>query len=128
MAAAAAAANGTASNVSVDRRPISMKGRVGAQVVQKDKKSRKMGGACEAVQSKKRSSSKLSNCATKGRIINKEELCFEELTIRYMSENASAFQRSVFPQDEKEAAILLMALSYGVLVHGWLVSILEMYY
>ncbi|KAJ0091564.1 hypothetical protein Patl1_13465 [Pistacia atlantica] len=44
----------------------------------------------------------------------KKKLCFEDLTI-ILSKN-SAFQR-VFPQDEKEAAILLMALSYG-LVRG----------
>ncbi|KAJ0030735.1 hypothetical protein Pint_13384 [Pistacia integerrima] len=44
----------------------------------------------------------------------KKKLCFEDLTI-ILSKN-SAFQR-VFPQDEKEAAILLMALSYG-LVQG----------
>lgn len=44
----------------------------------------------------------------------KKKLCFEDLRI-ILSKN-SAFQR-VFPQDEKEAAILLMALSYG-LVHG----------
>uniref|UniRef100_A0A2P2JSF8 GATA-type domain-containing protein n=1 Tax=Rhizophora mucronata TaxID=61149 RepID=A0A2P2JSF8_RHIMU len=41
--------------------------------------------------------------------------CFEDLTL-VLKNNSSAFQR-VFPQDEKEAAILLMALSYG-LVHG----------
>jgi hypothetical protein len=31
--------------------------------------------------------------------------------------------QQVFPQDEKEAAILLMALSYG-LVHGWVESLI----
>lgn len=44
----------------------------------------------------------------------RKKLCFEDLRI-ILSKN-SAFHR-VFPQDEKEAAILLMALSYG-LVHG----------
>lgn len=44
----------------------------------------------------------------------RKKLCLEDFTIS-LSQN-SAFQR-VFPQDEKEAAILLMALSYG-LVHG----------
>lgn len=42
------------------------------------------------------------------------KLCLEEFAIR-LSKHL-AFQR-VFPQEEKEAAILLMALSYG-LVHG----------
>ncbi|KAK9099271.1 hypothetical protein Syun_026316 [Stephania yunnanensis] len=40
--------------------------------------------------------------------------CFEDFTIS-LSKN-SAFHR-VFPQDEKEAAILLMALSYGIVLH-----------
>lgn len=44
-----------------------------------------------------------------------KKLCLEEFAIR-LSKHL-AFQR-VFPQEEKEAAILLMALSYG-LVHGW---------
>ncbi|KAK2645391.1 hypothetical protein Ddye_020586 [Dipteronia dyeriana] len=44
----------------------------------------------------------------------KQQFGFEDLSI-ILSKN-SAYQR-VFPQDEKEAAILLMALSYG-LVHG----------
>lgn len=44
----------------------------------------------------------------------RKKLCFEDLTI--ILSKSSAFQR-VFPQDEKEAAILLMALSYG-LVRG----------
>ncbi|GLT47821.1 hypothetical protein SLA2020_214830 [Shorea laevis] len=45
----------------------------------------------------------------------RKKLCFEELSI-ILSQKYSAFH-GVFPQDEKEAAILLMALSYG-LVHG----------
>ena len=40
--------------------------------------------------------------------------CFDELAI--ILSKSSAYQQ-VFPQDEKEAAILLMALSYGI-VHG----------
>ncbi|KAF3439600.1 hypothetical protein FNV43_RR17878 [Rhamnella rubrinervis] len=104
-AAAAASANGTVNNVS-------LKGRDGGQVQQKDKKSRKLG--CDAVQFKKRTT-KLTS-PIKSRIDN-EKLCFEDQTIKYMMSQNSAFQRSVFPQDEKEAAILLMALSYG-LVHG----------
>ncbi|XP_043721224.1 putative GATA transcription factor 22 [Telopea speciosissima] len=45
---------------------------------------------------------------------SRKKICFEDFTIN-LSKN-SAFHR-VFPQDEKEAAILLMALSCG-LVHG----------
>ncbi|KAM7275637.1 hypothetical protein ACFE04_017503 [Oxalis oulophora] len=46
---------------------------------------------------------------------NNQKLCFEDLTI-ILSKNSTYNQR-VFPQDEREAAILLMALSYG-LVRG----------
>ncbi|EEF48061.1 GATA transcription factor 21 [Ricinus communis] len=46
---------------------------------------------------------------------SRKKLCFEDLSSTILSKN-SAFQQ-LFPQDEKEAAILLMALSYG-LVHG----------
>lgn len=42
----------------------------------------------------------------------RNKLCFEELRI-ILSQKYSAFH-GVFPQDEKEAAILLMALSYGL--------------
>ncbi|CAG7892409.1 unnamed protein product [Brassica rapa] len=42
------------------------------------------------------------------------KFCFDDLTI--LLSKSSAYQQ-VFPQDEKEAAILLMALSYGM-VHG----------
>ncbi|XP_022987815.1 GATA transcription factor 21 isoform X5 [Cucurbita maxima] len=43
--------------------------------------------------------------------------CFEDIKIgRRLSEISSSYQR-VFPQDEREAAILLMTLSYGLL-HG----------
>ncbi|GLT98671.1 hypothetical protein SLE2022_161660 [Rubroshorea leprosula] len=42
----------------------------------------------------------------------RKKLCFEELRI-ILSQKYSAFH-GVFPQDEKEAAILLMALSYGL--------------
>ncbi|KAL9440856.1 hypothetical protein AB3S75_019518 [Citrus x aurantiifolia] len=54
-----------------------------------------------------------SNSPSRG----KKKLCsFEDLTLILSKNNSSALQR-VFPQEEKEAAILLMALSYG-LVHG----------
>ncbi|XP_010451548.1 PREDICTED: GATA transcription factor 21 [Camelina sativa] len=46
--------------------------------------------------------------------ISSNKFCFDDLTI--MLSKSTAYQR-VFPQDEKEAAILLMALSYGM-VHG----------
>ncbi|CAK9328235.1 unnamed protein product [Citrullus colocynthis] len=47
----------------------------------------------------------------------RKNLCFEEIKIRgRLSEISSSYQR-VFPQDEREAAILLMTLSYGLL-HG----------
>ncbi|KAJ4907762.1 GATA transcription factor 21 [Raphanus sativus] len=46
--------------------------------------------------------------------VSSNKLCFDDLTI--MLSKSSAYQQ-VFPQDEKEAAVLLMALSYGM-VHG----------
>ncbi|KAK8938820.1 putative GATA transcription factor 22 [Platanthera zijinensis] len=44
--------------------------------------------------------------------VDQRKLCFEEIAIRLSK--SSAFHR-VFPQDEKDAAILLMALSCGLL-------------
>ncbi|KAK3210507.1 hypothetical protein Dsin_015213 [Dipteronia sinensis] len=55
-----------------------------------------------------------SSPTTSSKNKKKQQLGFEDLSM-ILSKN-SAYQR-VFPQDEKEAAILLMALSYG-LVHG----------
>ena len=47
----------------------------------------------------------------------RKKLCFEEIKMGgRLSEISSSYQR-VFPQDEREAAILLMTLSYGLL-HG----------
>ncbi|XP_018470150.2 GATA transcription factor 21 isoform X2 [Raphanus sativus] len=46
--------------------------------------------------------------------VSSNKFCFDDLTI--ILSKSSAYQQ-VFPQDEKEAAILLMALSYGM-VHG----------
>ncbi|KAG2310737.1 hypothetical protein Bca52824_022294 [Brassica carinata] len=46
--------------------------------------------------------------------VSSNKFCFDDLTI--MLSKSSAYQQ-VFPQDEREAAILLMALSYGM-VHG----------
>lgn len=54
-------------------------------------------------------------CKFTAQVRGRKKLCFEDLSI-ILSKN-SAFHQQVFPQDEKEAAILLMALSYG-LVHG----------
>jgi hypothetical protein len=67
----------------------------------------------------KRKRSKIDQCApklkSKGKIGNKC-LAFEDL-IASLSNNL-ADPHQVFPQDEKEAAILLMALSCGLL-HGF---------
>ncbi|OMO67310.1 Zinc finger, GATA-type [Corchorus capsularis] len=100
-AAAAAAANGSINNVAAEStKPSSMKI---SKVHHKAKRSSNNG-----LKNKK---CKLSNSQShQGR----KKLCFEDLRV-ILSKN-SAFHR-VFPQDEKEAAILLMALSYG-LVHG----------
>ncbi|KAF2302695.1 hypothetical protein GH714_001193 [Hevea brasiliensis] len=54
-------------------------------------------------------------CKFTAQVRGRKKLCFEDLSL-ILSKNSSFHQR-VFPQDEKEAAILLMALSYG-LVHG----------
>ncbi|XP_048334446.1 GATA transcription factor 21 isoform X2 [Ziziphus jujuba] len=114
MAAAAAAANGTVVSVEKAACMKSISKRSGQNKVKADKKSRNMG--CAPPQFKKRCKQILSNCPVPNNKLgrNKKKLCFEDLAIS-ISQN-SAFQR-VFPQDEKEAAILLMALSYG-LVHG----------
>lgn len=60
----------------------------------------------------KRSSPALKNNKKFQSHQGRKKLCFEDL-----SKNISAFHHGVFPQDEKEAAILLMSLSYG-LVHA----------
>lgn len=102
MAAAAAAANGTILAVDVPTMKNSTK------VQHKEKKSR-IGSTNACLPFKKRC--KLTS-PSRGR--RKNKLGFEDLILS-MSKN-SAFQQ-VFPQDERDAAILLMALSYG-LVHG----------
>ncbi|KAK6273589.1 zinc finger protein [Theobroma cacao] len=95
--AAAAAANGTI--VAAQTTPT-MKSKV------QDKSKRSSNSGCVAQLKKK--------CKHSSQSQGRKKLCFEDLRI-ILSKN-SAFHR-VFPQDEKEAAILLMALSYG-LVHG----------
>ncbi|OMO91661.1 Zinc finger, GATA-type [Corchorus olitorius] len=98
-AAAAAAANGSINVAAESTKPSSIK----SKVQHKAKRSSNNG-----LKNKK---CKLSSSQShQGR----KKLCFEDLRV-ILSKN-SAFHR-VFPQDEKEAAILLMALSYG-LVHG----------
>ena len=100
MAAAAAAANGTIFETET--------GKVKTKVKHVKAKRSKYG---HVAQFKKRS--KLATNSTPSHGLTKK-LCFEDFLIN-LSKN-SAFHR-VFPQDEKDAAILLMALSCG-LVHG----------
>ncbi|XP_030541803.1 GATA transcription factor 21 [Rhodamnia argentea] len=71
--------------------------------------SRAAGCGQEPIKKKRKAKPHNNHASTGGR-----KLCLEEFAIR-LSKHL-AFQR-VFPQEEKEAAILLMALSYG-LVHG----------
>ncbi|KAM1047109.1 hypothetical protein ACFX13_027125 [Malus domestica] len=99
-AAAAAAASGTTLTVAAP----SMKS---SKVQHKDNKSR----VSSTVPFKKRPYNKLtSSPSSRGK---SKKLCFEAPTAAAAT---TALQR-VFPQDEREAAILLMALSCG-LVHG----------
>lgn len=105
MAAAAAAANGTI--LAVDG--ASMKNSSTTNKVQQKEKKSRMSGTNGCLPFKKR-----CKLTSPSRGQRKNKLCFEDLTIS-VSKN-TAFQR-VFPQDERDAAILLMALSYG-LVHG----------
>lgn len=58
---------------------------------------------------------KRSKLAATPKSHGRKKVCFEDFLIS-LSKNLAIQQ--VFPQDEKEAAILLMALSCG-LVHGW---------
>ncbi|XVF49015.1 hypothetical protein PTKIN_Ptkin03bG0234900 [Pterospermum kingtungense] len=97
-AAAAAAANGTIA--AADQTTQTMKTKV------QNKAKRSSNGCVPPFKNKK--------CKRSSQSKGRKKLCFEDLRI-ILSKN-SAFHR-VFPQDEKEAAILLMALSYG-LVHG----------
>lgn len=102
MAAATAAENGTAAQLAADHTSSNNK---------KSKTSRQSNNN-SCLPFKKRCKFN-SNTPSRG----KKKFCsFEDLTLILSKNNSSALQR-VFPQDEKEAAILLMALSYG-LVHG----------
>ena len=100
MAAAAMAENGMVFETKTS--PVKTK-------VQHVKSKRSKYG--HVAQFKKRS--KLATNSTPSHGLTKK-LCFEDFLIS-LSKNSS-FQR-VFPQDEKDAAILLMALSCG-LAHG----------
>lgn len=75
------------------------------------KKNKKTKNGCSAMQYKKRC--KMGATQRRGR---KKKVQLEDYVLG-LSEKNSAFHHRVFPQDEKEAAILLMALSCG-LVHG----------
>ncbi|KAG6662048.1 GATA transcription factor 21 [Carya illinoinensis] len=105
--AIAAAANGTI----LEAKPPSMKSAASANVQHKDKRS--SNGYVPKFKKCKLSTT-TPTTTTQSHHHGRKKLCLEDFTIS-LSKN-SAFQR-VFPQDEKEAAILLMALSYG-LVHG----------
>ncbi|KAL4297979.1 hypothetical protein GQ457_12G022470 [Hibiscus cannabinus] len=94
MAASAAASNGTV---------VAAETTTGKKSKVQNKTKRSSKGCVSKLKNK-------LNSQSQGR----KKLCFEDLRV-ILSKN-SAFHR-VFPQDEKEAAILLMALSYG-LVHG----------
>ncbi|XP_027331338.1 GATA transcription factor 21-like [Abrus precatorius] len=97
-AMAAASANGTI----LVKSETSLKGK---KLLKKEKKSRI---ECAPPQMKKKR--KLGAKPSQSR----NKFGFEDLTLRLSKKLA---MHQVFPQDEKEAAILLMALSYG-LVHG----------
>ncbi|KEH32529.1 GATA type zinc finger transcription factor family protein [Medicago truncatula] len=104
LAAAAASANGTTiadQTASVKRKKLQKK---------KENKS-KIEFDCSTVHMKKKHKLEAKPPSHQSR---KEFITFEDLKLS-LSENLGVQQ--VFPQDEREAAILLMALSYG-LVHG----------
>lgn len=96
-AAAATASNGT---IVTAETTTSMKNKV------QNKAKRSSNGCVAKLKNKK--------CKLSSQSQGRNKLCFEDL--RIILSKSSAFH-GVFPQDEKEAAILLMALSYG-LVHG----------
>ncbi|MBA0568080.1 hypothetical protein Golob_005597 [Gossypium lobatum] len=96
-AAAATASNGT---IVATETTTSMKNKV------QNKAKRSSNGCVAKLKNKK--------CKLSSQFQGRNKLCFEDL--RIILSKSSAFH-GVFPQDEKEAAILLMALSYG-LVHG----------
>lgn len=96
-AAAATASNGT---IVTAETTTSMKNKV------QNKAKRSSNGCVAKLKNKK--------CKLSSQPQGRNKLCFEDL--RIILSKSSAFH-GVFPQDEKEAAILLMALSYG-LVHG----------
>ncbi|XP_057724146.1 putative GATA transcription factor 22 [Arachis stenosperma] len=105
-AMAAAAANGTtlaAAEVNKFGRSKEkqLKSKTGSSELMK-KKRNKLGAAGRGKQSHHRHHH------------HQHDYCFEDLRLSLLSKNLAVHQ--VFPQDEKEAAILLMALSYGLLL------------
>ncbi|KAI3701404.1 hypothetical protein L6452_26444 [Arctium lappa] len=108
MAAAAAAATETNKNIFINDKPTSLKA---TKVLHKDHKKPNNGHV------KKRHYSKQINMTTPSSPSSSSPArknCVEEFLVS-LSKNL-AFHR-VFPQDEKEAAILLMALSCGYAHH-----------
>ncbi|KAE9608113.1 hypothetical protein Lal_00003665 [Lupinus albus] len=102
MAAAAASAAASADGTILTAEPTHVKGK---NLQGKEKKSKiKL-----TPQKKKKSKLGCKPC------IGRKKFSFEDLAIS-LSKNLALQQ--VFPQDEKEAAIMLMALSYGLL-HGF---------
>ena len=104
MAAAAAAASANGAILAAEINPLKAK-----KLQNKEKKKKKSRIGCSAQLKEKQKHA--SKPTSRGR----KKFGFEDFRIR-LSKNL-AIQQLVFPQDEKEAAILLMALSYG-LVHG----------
>ncbi|XP_028774227.1 GATA transcription factor 21 [Neltuma alba] len=126
MAAAAAAAN-ESSDLHVAGKSAAVKG-----TYRVHSKEKKLKLECETHQMKKKkhkldedhhqdmeannnNNSRGRSSSSSPTIINK--FSFEDFTVSLMSKNLAAASQ-VFPQDEKEAAILLMALSCNGLVHG----------
>ncbi|OWM83163.1 hypothetical protein CDL15_Pgr011845 [Punica granatum] len=103
-AAAAAVANGT----------INPPATPSIKIKVKSKTKRQKNDSSNGPQFKKGCKNKLPRNSSPTKKIN--NFCYEDFTSRILSKHYSAYQ-GVFPQDEREAAILLMALSYG-LVHG----------
>lgn len=113
MAAAAAVANG--SPLAVETSPG---GKGNYKLHSKEKKSKKEYCGSELKKKKKKKKRKLAGGEAKPIARGRKKFgIFEDLALR-LSKKLGPSQ--VFPQDEKEAAILLMALSYNYngLLHG----------
>ncbi|KAL1805253.1 hypothetical protein ACET3Z_028321 [Daucus carota] len=103
--AAAAAANGTSTRAET-KPPVLIKK---SKTLQKDKtkKSSILKSASSSVVSKFKKQGKMAATSSHQ---DKNKLCLEDFLLS-LSKNLAFY--NVFPQDEKEAAILLMALSFG---------------